>query len=55
MTFYSQSAPSKYSFSNASMVYNEDGIQIHRDEVRKEIKKEKRAEHQEKMVKEPSK
>jgi hypothetical protein len=47
MTFYSQSAPSKYSFSNASMVFNEDGIQIHREELIKVVKSDKKEDSKE--------
>jgi len=32
MKISSNSTNLKYSFSNANMVYNEDGIQVHREE-----------------------
>lgn len=32
MRMSSNSTNLKYSFSNANMVYNEDGIQVHREE-----------------------
>ncbi len=50
MEFYSRSSTPRYSFSNSTLVFNEDGIQVHREENNK-AKNNVKKEEQERYIK----